>query len=63
MSGERLFSLKPEIKLSAAEGLILQNAYEKIKGKKVEVGFIVKEIAQTAVDDAIARFTMLNDKR
>lgn len=63
MADERLFSFKPEIKLSAAESDVLQAAYERIKGKKIEVGFIIKEIAQEAVDTAIRRYTMFGDRR
>ena len=57
----RHFSLKPELKISAPEAVVLQWAYEKMKGKKVEIGFIVQEIAQEALDTAIARYTMSYD--
>jgi hypothetical protein len=62
MSGSRLFSYKPEVKISAAEGIVLMDAYEKIKGKRVEIGFIIQEIVQEALDAAVARFTMQLDK-
>ena len=63
MSGNRLFSLKPEIKISAEEAVLLVAAYEKITGKKAEIGHIVQEIAQEQVDAAIARFIMMGDRR
>lgn len=59
---DRLFSLKPEIKLSAEEGKILMDAWEKMHGSRKEVGHIVKEIAQKAVEDAVARYTMQQDR-
>lgn len=62
MSGTRVFSLKPEIKISAAEAVVLTDAYKKIRRKEMAIGFIVQEIAQEAVEAAVARFTMLNDR-
>lgn len=62
MSGNRLFTLTPSIKISAAEAVVLQNAYERMKGKHVEIGHIVQEIAQEAVDTAVRRYTMLDDR-
>jgi hypothetical protein len=62
MTGSRLFSLKPEIKISASEAIVIQRAYEKMKGRRKEIGHIVQEIAQEAVETVIARYTMLDDR-
>jgi len=62
MAGNRLFSLKPEVKISAAEAVVLVRAYEKMKDKKLEIGPIVQEIVQEALDAAVVRYTMLDDR-
>jgi len=62
MSSNRLFTLKPELKISVAEASIIEDAYEKMKGKRAQVGHIVQEIAQEALDKAITRYTMMLDR-
>jgi hypothetical protein len=42
--------------------VVIQRAYENIKGKKAEIGHIIQEVCQEAVDTAVVRFTMLDDK-
>lgn len=63
MPGKRIFSLKPEIKISAEEAVVIQRAYKQIKGEHKEIGHIIQEIAQEAVEAAVVRFTMVDDRR
>ena len=62
MSGNRIFSLKPEVRISAEEAAVIVRAYEQIKGTPKEIGHIVQEIAQEALEAAVVRFTMVDDR-
>lgn len=59
----RLFDATLRIRLSGEEAVLIKNYLKETAGKKAEIGHLLEEVAQNAIDALAAQAVMYSERK